>query len=622
MREKAIMPGGTGTDSASTATNVFGKDVRRTSRLNKRKRTKPVLATVSILALAATGAGLAPASATVGPAGIAAGINISVFHNIDMVATFGWPEGQPVQVEVFRNNVPIGTATGDAFDTPDGGALEVNHGPLGAPVAGDCWEGHTPDIRPGDLVRVTSGGTVNEVIVDNLDLTGPAELNPETGDVEVRGVALTAAGAEIPLADLDSGEFRTVLAHGQFRANPDAIVDDPTVLGGFIMQYKAPYDGFRSPAGSTPEERRDALLNEDGHMVGFGHTAPLPDEAMLVEGFEDASGPAAGCEGSPFARDAVTSTNPSKNLNLLTTGAATLQIGGMSFDSTAVEIQVGTLPAVPAVLSPGVGSQTWTASVPMSEVLTLPDGDVTVAMTTTRAGAALAGASAVLRKDLVAPGAPTVSPNGGAINGQRSVFITGAAGDLIRYTVGNGNQAAPTTTSGIPFTGPFNVGPGQTVKAIAVDAADNISAVTTASFTQAPPAVVTPPVVPPVTTPPAGPQVVPPVVTPPGGASSAVVPLAPSIGQARSGKAGGAKTATATWRVPRANGAILRGYEVRALKVRPGTSDKVHKLLRVAPGATALKLSLPAGTYRFQVRAISTAGGSPWSERSNKVRAR
>ena len=159
-----------------------------------------------------------------------------------------------------------------------------------------------------------------------------------------------------------------MLTGGQFRANPDAIVDDPTVLGGFIMQYKAPYNGFRSPAGSTLDERRDALLNEDGHMVGFGHTAPLPDEAMLVEGFEDATAPAPGCEGSPMARDAVTSTNPSKNLNLLTTGAATLQIGGMSFDSTAVEIQVGNLPAVPAVLSQDTGTQTWTASVPMSEV--------------------------------------------------------------------------------------------------------------------------------------------------------------------------------------------------------------------------------------------------------------
>jgi hypothetical protein len=360
-------------------------------------------------------------------------------------------------------------------------------------------------------------------------------------------------------------------------------------------------------------------------MVGFGHTAPLPDEAMLVEGFEDATGPAAGCEGSPMARDAVTSTNPSKNLNLLTTGAATLQIGGVSFDSTDVQIQVGNLPAVPADLSPGPGPQTWTASVPMSQVRTLPDGDVTVSMTTRRGGPPLAGASTVLRKDLVAPGAPTVSPNGGAINGQRSVFITGAAGDQVRYTVGNGDQAAPTTTSGIPFTGPFNVGPGQTVKAIAVDAADNISAVTTASFTQAPPVVVTPPA--PTqpgtgTTPPGTGTTPPGTGTTTGTGSAAVIPLAPSIGQARSGKAGGAKTATATWRVPRANGAILNGYEVRVLKVRPGKSDKVRKLARVAPGATALKISLPQGTYRFQVRATSAAGGSPWSERSNKVRAR
>ena len=76
---------------------------------------------------------------------------------------------------MFRNTVRIATATGNAFDTPDGGALEVNHGPEGA--AGRrrlLGRPHPGTSAPGDLIRVTSGGTINEVIVDNLDLTGPA----------------------------------------------------------------------------------------------------------------------------------------------------------------------------------------------------------------------------------------------------------------------------------------------------------------------------------------------------------------------------------------------------------------------------------------------------------------
>ena len=559
------------------------------------------LALTSAAALAAAGVGLVPtASATPGPAGIAPGINISVFHNIDMVGTFGWPVGATVTVTVLRNGVEIGTSTGQTFDAaPDGGALEVNHGPLGAPQPGDCWEGHTPDIRPGDLIRVTGNATTSEIIVDNIDLTGPATL-AAGGVVEVRGVALTAAGAPIPPTELNSGEFRTVLPGGQFRANPDTTVADPGVPGGFVMRYLPPYAGFRAPADSTEAERQDALLTVDGHMTGFGHAAPLPDEAQLVEGFEDAVAPALGCEGSPLAQDAVTQTNHSK-LNLAAMAAGgDLVVSGVSFDATAVSTTVGTLGAVNVTPTGAVGGpQTWTASVPMSQVATLPDGNVTVSMSSTRQGVPLAGAPMVLRKDVVAPGAPTVSPNGGAISGQRSVFMSGAPGDRLFFTVGNGSQLPPQVgpsgqVSGIPFTAPFNVGPGQTVKAIAVDAADNPSPVTTAAFTQAVP----------------------------GGGSAAIIPLAPSIGQAKSGKPGGEDTATAKWRAPRANGAVVGGYKVRALKIRPGRSAKILNAVSAGANAKKLKLSLDAGKYKFQVRAVSAAGQSPWSQRSNQVRSR
>ena len=562
------------------------------------------LALTAAGAVAVAGVGLVPtASATPGPAGIAPGINISVFHNIDMVGTFGWPVGATVTVNVLRNGVVIGTATGQTFDAaPDGGALEVNHGPLGAPQPGDCWDGHTPDIRPGDLIRVTGNATTSEVIVDNIDLTGPATLAAD-GAVEVRGVARTAAGVPIPTAQLNSGEFRTVLPGGQFRANPDVTVAEGAD-GGFVMRYLPPYAGFRAPTLSTPAERQQALLNEDGHMAGFGHAAPLPDEAQLVEGFGDATAAAPGCEGSPLALDAVTQTNHAK-LNLAAFAAGgNLTVSGVSFDATAVSMTVGTLPAVNVTPTGAVGGpQSWTAAVPMSQVADLPDGNVTVSMSSTRGGVPLAGAAMVLGKDTVAPGAPSVSPNGGAISGQRSVFMSGAPGDQLYFTVGNGSQPAPQVAangavSGIQFTTPFNVGPGQTVKAIAVDAADNASPVTTAAFTQA-----------------AVPGV-------PGGASATIVPLAPGIRDAKSGKPGGPDSATAKWRAPRANGAVLSGYKVRALRLRPGRSAKILGAVSVGANAKTLKMSLAAGKYKFQVRAVSAAGSSPWSERSNQVRSR
>ena len=377
-----------------------------TSTHNRRTRQsgRRLCATLSTMAIVAAGASLAPASATVGPAGIDPGINISVFHNIDLVATFGWPAGQSVTVDVLRNDVVIGTATGAAFDTPDGGALEVNHGPEGTPLPGDCWDGHTPDIRPGDLVRVTSGASVNEVIVDNISLTG-ASFNVATDNVEVRGIARSGVNEStaIPVGELNSGEFRTLVSGEQFRATPETTVEDPLVPGGFVMLYGPPYTGdIKDPAGVSEEQRRLALLNDDGHAAGFGHVAPLPDESMLVEGFGDASGPAPGCEGSPAAQDAVTSTNVGDVINRATPTTGNLEIAGTAFQSDGVEVTVGGLGPITANLAGAGDQQTWTASVPMSQVLGLPDGNITISMSSDRAGTPIAGASKVLLKDLVA----------------------------------------------------------------------------------------------------------------------------------------------------------------------------------------------------------------------------
>ena len=153
-------------------------------------------------------------------------------------------------------------------------------------------------------------------------------------------------------------EFRSLIGGEQFRATPEDIVADPGVAGGFVMLYHAPYDGdVKDPGvGVTQEQRKQSLLNDDGHAAGFGHVAPLPDEAMLVEGFGDSPGPAPGCEGSPSAADGVTQTNHDK-LNKTTTAARNLEISGVSFDSTAVQVKVGTLAPVPRTWSEPAGSR-------------------------------------------------------------------------------------------------------------------------------------------------------------------------------------------------------------------------------------------------------------------------
>ena len=306
-------------------------------------------AALSVAAIAASTLGVVPAHSAVGPAGIANGINITVFHNIDFVATFGWGVGDSLTVEVLRNDVLIGSAAGRTFDAaPDGGAMEVNHGPLGSPAPGDCFDGHTPDIRPGDLIRVSGNGTVSEIIVDDLSFSGPPALDPtDNTTVLVKGVAKTFDGAAIPPGDLNSAEFREGSA---VRGAPTAVIADPdpaAEVGAFIMRYEFPYAMDRNRNNLTPEQLRDSLLDPAAaHAIGFGHTAPLPDEAQLIDGIDDTPGPALGCEGSPSAQNAVTQISNAKPgfLNAADlAGGGNVTFSGVSFDADSVTVNVGGL---------------------------------------------------------------------------------------------------------------------------------------------------------------------------------------------------------------------------------------------------------------------------------------
>src|SRR5215210_7843479 len=80
---------------------------------------------------------------------VAAPRTIEVFPNIDMAAATGF--SQDVVMEVWRNGVKVGTS--GAPRPAD--LLELNH------AAPDCWSGSTPDIIPGDQVRVVDADTLD-----------------------------------------------------------------------------------------------------------------------------------------------------------------------------------------------------------------------------------------------------------------------------------------------------------------------------------------------------------------------------------------------------------------------------------------------------------------------------
>lgn len=258
------------------------------------RRTLTRLSTLGVAALAAGAVTTPAANATIGPAGVADGHNITVFHNIDFVAAFGNPGN--LTLDVIRNGVNIGTATGPTVDTPEGPGLEVNHGPAGPAQPGDCFNGHTPDVLPGDLIRVTNNTvppTVDEVIVDDIGFRGQPVEDPATGNVLVHGFARRANGTAIPTAFLDSAEFRGA-ADPKLRGTPDQVIANAAEVGGFTMVYEDPWTPDRNENNLNAAQIKAALLG-DGHATGFGHVAVLPRESMLVDGLTETPGPAPGC---------------------------------------------------------------------------------------------------------------------------------------------------------------------------------------------------------------------------------------------------------------------------------------------------------------------------------------
>lgn len=435
-------------------------------------------AMVGAAGLAVTSLAALPASGTLVEA--VEGHNVTVFHNIDFVAVFGHNAGDALTVEVIRNGVTIGTASGSAAGeaAPEIG-LEVNHGPEGVPAAGDCWEGQTPDIRPGDTIRVTSPGGTDEVIVDNLAFTGnPRRIG--SGDIVVPFRAKRANGAAIPPGFIDSAEFRSG-SRLRYEATEIIVERRPGGAPGELqMRYREPFQPARNrDALSSAAVAR--LLLGDGHATGFGHTEVLPTEAMLLDGLGDTPGPAPGCEDiGPAATWTVSGVTPEAiGLANLARG---LTVRGASHEAASVTVTLNDNdatttggPVTTTVTPGGVGAQTWTASFTPAQLAGL-NGRIRVVARHELAGGTINGGSATVVKDLVAPRAPRASvPSGTYSRTQRVRLRTGAA-NTIRYTLGNGNQARPTARRGTVYRGrAIRISSSQVLKMVAVDRARTVS---------------------------------------------------------------------------------------------------------------------------------------------------
>ena len=126
---------------------------------------------------------------------------ITIFPSRDFVSVEGFAANADLAISVRREGVEVSDAVGRTDAT---GLLEVNH------PGGVCWRNVTPDIQPGDTVRVTYRGTNNNQTLGLVQGSGAAAntlnatatqafINTANNTVVVKGNAALANGSRIPL---------------------------------------------------------------------------------------------------------------------------------------------------------------------------------------------------------------------------------------------------------------------------------------------------------------------------------------------------------------------------------------------------------------------------------------
>ncbi|MGB3633558.1 MAG: chitobiase/beta-hexosaminidase C-terminal domain-containing protein, partial [Rubrobacteraceae bacterium] len=396
--------------------------------------------------------------------------SVTVFPDRDMVGVEGYTDlglDQPMTVEVFRNGVQIGTASGDTINTAGGPGLEVNHGPAGAAQPGDCWEGVTPDILPGDLVRVTTADGVEDTEVRNVSIDSVTDGAGSV--VTVQGSAIAPGGGQLPLAEL-AEEVRHI--GPVYRSEPNQLNYDSPTATTWTATYTAPYLEVKDDPAFTDAQRKQFIL-DGGHAIVWSNAAAT--ETTISE-FGEPGGPAPGCD-APRSANAVTSLDDEfVNIN-----SGDLAIGGTAIAATtSVSVSISdeagntvTRDVAAADLQDaGAAGKTWTVTVPRGDIHpALQDGALTISGTYTDGGGT--GATKTIQKDTVAPGRPTATPGGGRYERSQRVTLDVENGAKAHYTV---NGSLPTASSRT-FGSPIPVTATQTIRSIAVDGVGNPSQV-------------------------------------------------------------------------------------------------------------------------------------------------
>ena len=441
-----------------------------------------------VSALAACLAIASPASAAINspPAG---GNEVTVFPERDFVAIDPGPPNTDMMLRVVRNGIVI--ATSDVGTSDAEGLLEVNH------PGGVCWAGFTPDLLPGDEVQaIQVDGAGNPIldgggqpIGDSTVVSGvsASPIEQVGSQLVARGVAVDAAGGPMDLASLEQRVVAPDLT-GTEVAKRD--IRAPGGGNGFTSDLSFDPVGPGNPDGTEWTATYSGLSQEAMDIAVAGETRIL--SWMTANAGGDRFGITifeAGLTGGPGmpecpagASNAVSSPGVINAADVAAGAPDVVFKGAAQPDATAVSLEIsdgsGTVTA-PATVDGG----TWTASVPAADLKGLADGTLTATGTYTLPGGDVGGRTLAVMKDTVLPGDPTANPAPGTYATAQSVALSSADPTArIHYTVNGSDPSADSPVA----AGQLQVSSSMTIRAIAIDAAGNRSAVSALDYTISP----------------------------------------------------------------------------------------------------------------------------------------
>lgn len=397
-------------------TTSYGNILEKGSRFKK------------LLAISATALIASVALADPSWAEVRTGNSIIVSPASDTVGADGNYAGN-MTIEVLRNNVVIGTATGPAVRNTRTGTwgLEVNG------EAPDCWSNFTPDILPGDTIRVTDEGGVpgapgvpsDTMVVADVAVTSQQPTLDANGNVVVEGTAVDANGNPFLLDGTLVADWRV--------QRPRALGDTATTPN--TLEYLPNGTTWRA---TYRVNQQQAASPDAAHSISYTAGGALANEITTAE-LGAAGGPGLGCETiAPKATYSVVSSNPAKinNANITPNG---ITLTGASFDASAVSVELadqsGGTVVKDGTITPATGGQTWTASFAEDEVRGLADGKLTATATytipnpdTTVGGTVtITGVNLTIDKDVVPPTVGAVSLADASNSGDKTDTLTNDA---------------------------------------------------------------------------------------------------------------------------------------------------------------------------------------------------